>query len=138
VLCALMHLKILSISSQITGNNWALPEIIQIVNSAPAVPDVVLWFYCHDSNISFLAQLDWSFTGKRPRINLFVTSEDRKHEDILDALAANEALMDLVKCGLVVLRSEGISLWGIEQVPWSPQPLPQSVYRSLYSLVFDF
>ena len=107
-----MHLKRLSISSLIDGNKWARPEIIQIVNTAPTVPDVVLWFDCHVSNtISSLAQMDWSlldhlksdFTGNPPRINLFVTSEGRMPEDILDALAANEALMDLVKRGLVIL-----------------------------------
>jgi len=93
-------------------NDGALPEIIRVVNTAPAIPDVVLRFECHVSNsITFLAQLDWFLlvrllTGKRPHINICVTDKGRTPEDILDALAVNEALMDLVKGGLVILRSE--------------------------------
>jgi len=119
----------------ITENDWVLPEIIRVVNTAPAIADVVLRFDCHVSNsitsldwslldrlstgtrphisnsITSLAGLDWSLldrllTGKRPHINLCVTGKGRTPEDILDALAANEALMDLVKGGLVILRLE--------------------------------
>jgi len=99
----------------ITENDWVLPEIIRVVNTAPAIPDVVLRFDCHVSNsFTSLARLDWSLidrlksnlTGKRPCINLSVTEGGRTPEGILDALAENEALMDFVKGGLVILRSE--------------------------------
>jgi hypothetical protein len=57
-------------------------------------------------NWSLLDHLQSNLTGKRPRIDLCVTVvKAERPESILDALAANEALMDLVKRGLVILRS---------------------------------
>jgi len=110
-LSALMCLETLSISAL----KIRLPEIIRVVNTAPAIPDVVLWFYCgYLDSVASLGRLDWSHldqlqinsTGKRPRIHLRVTSEGSTAESILDALAANNMLMDLVKRGLVTLKSE--------------------------------
>ena len=110
-LSALKHLESLSISILIysTERRWTLPEIIRLVNTTPAMPDVVLRFRCRFSDpITFLAQLDWSplnhlksnIIGKPPHIDLCVT-DCILPEAIQDALAANEALMDLVKRGLV-------------------------------------
>jgi len=71
------------------------------------------------SSVTSLGQFNWSLldhlhsnsTGKRPSIDLCVTAErilgyTFRPEDILDALGANEALMDLVKRGLVTLSCE--------------------------------
>ena len=115
-LSTLTHLKRLSISVLITRYDWVLPEIIRVVNTARAIPDVVLRFNCHVSNSITLARLDWSpldrlepdFTGKRRCVTLCVIDRGRTPEGILDALVANEVLMDLVKRSLVIidLRSE--------------------------------
>jgi len=116
-LSALVCLKRLSISAQIIGKEWALPGIIRVVNTAPIIPNVVLWLDCFLSDsLASLGGLDWSVldqlqinsTGKRPRIDLCVTGEGYWAEGILDALAANEALMDLVRRDLVTLRSERV------------------------------
>ena len=127
-LSVLMRLKRLSISTLITTNatesSWALPEIIRLVNTAPAIHDVVIQSHCHVSDsITSLGQLNWSLlddlrsncTGERPRIDLCVTGEGTLgpefcSESILDALAENQALMDLVKRGQVLLKSE--RTWG--------------------------
>jgi len=121
-LSALMHLKRLSISTLVFSNatkqKWALPDIIRLVNTAPFIPDVILQFHCVSDSVISLARLDWSlldhlksdFTGKRPRIDLCVTGKDLLGapfcpESILDALAKNEALMDLMKRGQVILTA---------------------------------
>jgi len=127
-LSVLLHLKEFSISALVTTtateSEWALPEIIRLVNTAPAVQDVFLQFHCHVSDsITSLGRLNWSllddlqsnYTGKRPRIDLCVTGEGTlgptfSSESILDALAESEALMNLVKQGQVILRSE--RTWG--------------------------
>jgi len=110
-----MRLKRLSISALIFQKSWALSEIIQVVNTAPTIPDVFLRFDFHISNsITFLArlvpfitldQLQIKFTGKCPRIDLCVTSQASTAENILDALSANKVLMDLVK------RDLEVTLW---------------------------
>ena len=106
-----MHLKRLSIST-VTKNVWSLPEIIRIINTAPAIQHVTLRFQFRSS--IFVVQLNWSIldrlrsnlTGKRPCIDLWATCERRSGpECIIDDLAANETLMDFVKGGLVTLRS---------------------------------
>jgi len=54
---------------------------------------------------SLLEHLKSDLTGKHPFIDLRFTGEGRTPEGILDALVANEALMDLVKRGLVILKT---------------------------------
>jgi len=61
---------------------------------------------------SLLDRLKSDLTGKRPLIKLCVTAEGRTPEDILGALKANEAVMDLVEHNMVILKSEGTSVWG--------------------------
>jgi len=115
-LSALKRLKRLSISAVITKNQWALPEIMRVMKTVPTIPDVVLRFHCCALGFSSLAQLNWSLldhpqfnlTGKRPRIDLCVTGDGITLERIIGALAANEALTDLVKRDFVILRSEHI------------------------------
>jgi len=119
-LSALMHLKRISIFALLSTapGSWALPEFIRVVNTAPAINDVVLRFYFISDSITSLALLDWSIldhlqpnlTGKRPRVDLcvtfkFIMGTTVCPESTLGALAANEALMDLVERGLVVLGS---------------------------------
>ena len=104
----------------------ALPEIIRFINTAPAIQHIALSFHCIVSScITSLGQLDWSLLdrlwsnsgGTRPRIEIYIAGEGLvggsfSPEEILDALAGNEALMDLVKRGLVILKSEGVvALW---------------------------
>jgi len=121
-LSALMHLKRISIFALLFPTApWTLPEFIRVVNTAPAIHDVVLRFYFISDSIISLALLDWSIldqlrpnlTGKRPRVNLCVNSCTMGTivcpESILGDLAANEELMDLVERGLVVLGSDGQS-----------------------------
>ena len=104
-----MHLKRLSISAVTL---WLLPEIIRIINTAPAVQDVTLRFHFRSS--VFIVQSNWSIlnglrsnlTGKRPHIDLWVTCDGTSGPvSIIDYLGANQALMDLVKGGFVTLRS---------------------------------
>jgi len=89
------------------------------VNTAPVIPDLVLQLHCVSDSVTFLARLDWSLldhlksdsTGKRPRIDLCVTGKDPLRapfcpESILDALAKNEALMDMTKRGQVILTAK--------------------------------
>jgi len=118
-LSALLRLKRLSVSARINKEKWALPEIIRVINTASTVQDVALRFRFHVSSVTFLGQLNWSLldhlhsnsTGKRPCIDLCVTAKrfldcPFRPEDILDALGESEALMDLVKRGLVTLGLE--------------------------------
>src|SRR5260221_948771 len=119
ILPILIRLERFSISALVTESEWTLPEIIQVVNTSPVLQNLVLRFHCVLDTIANLARLDWSlldhlksnFTGKRPHIALCVTGKDTIFgttfcpEGILDALAKNEALMDLVKRGLVVLTT---------------------------------
>jgi len=60
----------------------------------------------------YVNRLRSDLTGKRPLIRLCVTAEDRTPEGILGALKANDAIMDLVERNLVILKSEGTSVWG--------------------------
>src|SRR5260221_13917387 len=126
IFSAFMRLKRLSVLAPLISDDikygWILPEIIRLVKTAPTLQDVALRFHCRlsESAITEIARLDWSLldrlqfnhTEKRPRIDLCVTGEfiNRRDtfcpESVLDALAANVALMDLVKRGLVTLRSE--------------------------------
>jgi hypothetical protein len=113
------------IDSSTTSIDCALPEIIRLINTAPAVQPVVLSFHCHVSGcITSLGRLDWSLldlqpdsAGTRPRIDLCITGEGIvgptfSPESILDALARNETLMDMVKRGLVTLKSErALAIW---------------------------
>jgi len=119
VLPILIRLERLSITTLVTESVWPLPEIIRAVNTSPVLQNVVLRLHCVSNSITNLARLDWSLlghlksnsTGKRPRIDLCVTGRHSLlgtrfcPEGILDALAKNEALMDLVKQGLVVLTT---------------------------------
>jgi len=119
ILSILMCLERLSITTLVTESEWAFPEIIRAVNTSPVLQNVVLRLRCVPDSITHIAQLNWSLldhlkinsTGKCPRIDLCVTGRHSLlgtrfcPEGILDALAKNEALMDLVKQGLVVLTT---------------------------------
>jgi len=130
-LSALTHLRRLSIFALISFTDsheieWGISEIIRVVNTAPSIQGVALRFHSELSDstpsISSLARLNWfllddiqsNSTGKRPHIDFWVTDEHMgsafSPESSL-ALAANEALMDLVERGLITLRSE-LTCWG--------------------------
>ena len=92
---------------------------VRVINTASAVQDVGLRFHCHVSSVKFLGYVSWSLldhlhsnsTGKRPCVDICITVErcsgcKVRHEDVLGALGASKALMDLVKRGLVTLGSE--------------------------------
>ena len=125
-----MRLKNLSIFGVINASatriDCALPEVIRTINKAPAIQHVVLSFHYQGSGcVTSLRRLDWSLldylqsnsTGTRPRVDLHITGEGTvgpsfSPESILDSLAGNEVLMDFVKRGLVVLKSEpALALW---------------------------
>jgi hypothetical protein len=102
-----------------------LPDIIRLINTAPAVEHVVLSFHCLTSSCTPLGQLDWSIfdrlqsnsTGARPHIELCITGEGLvgptfSSESILEALAGSDVLMDMVKVGLLTLKPErALALW---------------------------
>jgi hypothetical protein len=112
-----------------TNIKCALPEIIRLIQTAPAIERVVLGFHCRVfGSITFLGRLDWSLldrlksniTGTRPRIDLCITACELSGlgpeiypESILNALAGNEILMDLVERGLVILK------WGRTSGLWN-------------------
>jgi len=114
-LSALIHLKRLSIYVEVYSTeietNWALPEIIRVANTTPAIQKVDLRLHYRFSgpDTTYLAQLDWSrlghlksnSTGKCHLIDLCVTGDFTRPDSIRDALVANESLMGMVKRGLV-------------------------------------
>jgi len=116
ILSILMCLERLSITALVTEGEWTLPEIIRVINTSPVLQNVVLRLHCVSDSITHLARLDWSLldhleinaTGKHPHLDLYVTGKDSILGSTFcpegNALAKNEAIMDLVKQGLVVLR----------------------------------
>ena len=99
---------------------------MRLINTTKVIQHVVLSFHCRVSDsITSLGRLDWSllyrlqinFSGTRPRIHLCITGETVtgcpfSPKSVLDALAANEVLMDLIKRGLVILKLERpLALW---------------------------
>jgi len=128
ILSPLIRLKRLSVFTLLSlheiESGWGLREILRVVKTAPALQDVTLRFHTRldvsVTSITAFTRLDWSFldhlqsdlTDKRPHIDFCVTGEFGNlpgtfcPESALDALAGNIALMDLVKRGLVTLRSE--------------------------------
>jgi len=92
------------------GTPWNCTACKQSTRHPRRRPSVPRSFFIQDW--SPLGHLQSNLTGKRPRINLCVTEERRTPEGILDALASNKTILNLVKGGLVILRSEGTSVWG--------------------------
>jgi len=83
-----------------------------LIETAPALQDVVLRLYWKDLDITSLDRFDWSILELqsciRPRIHLAICHEIQRipvpSMTILGALEGNKALMDLVKRGAVILK----------------------------------
>jgi hypothetical protein len=127
-LSALTCLKNLSIFANVhsymvgptvTGIHCALPAIVRLAKTAPSIQDVALSFNPRkSSDIASLGRLDWSpldllrskFAGIRPRIDLCIDREAigymNSPRSILEALAENEALIDLMNRDVVNLKLE--------------------------------
>jgi hypothetical protein len=96
----------------------SLPAIIRLIKTAPSVQHVILNIYYAAWGIAVLGKLDqWSplddlrqsDSVRRPRIDIYISGEGRhfsvSKESVFDSLAENEVLMDLVKRGVVTLKS---------------------------------
>ena len=115
----LKHLTIIALvrsTRQSLSNGIAsiLPAIVKLMKTALATQDIVLRLHW-DLSSSSLGIMDWSllesaFLGVRPRIHLVISGEVQARlisaEFILDILTMNEALMDLVKREVVILKAE--------------------------------
>ena len=99
---------------------WALPAIIRLIKTLPSVEELDFDFHCvvSESDLAHLARWDWSlfdslqsdFPGIRPKI--CITCEawfcSIPPERVIDALAENEALIDLVERDVVSVISKQI------------------------------
>jgi hypothetical protein len=98
----------------------SLPAIIRLIKTAPSIQHVILSIYNAVWGIAVIGRLDWSplrhlqsdFSGVRPpRIDIYVSGEGMRcsisNESILESLAENEVLTDLVNRGVVTLKLGG-------------------------------
>ena len=110
-------LKQLSISSKVlptengpvVGFDGVLAEITNLIKTAPAIQEVVLHLHWVNPTPGSLGRLDYSdLCPDIPRIQLCISGDHNKvpisPTSILGTLAEDEALMDLVGRGVVILK----------------------------------
>jgi hypothetical protein len=117
-LSACKNLKSIFISAEMScyeeSIKSALPAIVRLLKTAPpSIRSVILKFECYILDVESLARFDWSLLDSEhlpPRIELRISGQDDivrgsrvTPGTILDALARNEALMDLVQRNLVFI-----------------------------------
>ena len=98
------------------STDYALPAIIQLIETAPSIKAVILNFHWNDSILVALGGLDWSplvgvqsdITDTCPRVDLCISGHAMgisfSPSTLLDRLRMNQSLMALVERDVVILK----------------------------------